>query len=91
MLRTWTIGGAGTTSGSGVYPNQRGPEDLQATLQTLFNDLLGDPPNKHIEIDRVHCALRPKDPASSCHLKSSLLPLERGYHAQSPLHTQGSL
>lgn len=35
------------------------------TLQALFfNDLLGEPPTKHIEMDRAHQALRPKDPTS---------------------------
>ena len=39
-------------------------EDLQKTLQTMFNDLTGAPLVKHIEIDRAHRALRPKGPAS---------------------------
>lgn len=41
-----------------------GPEDLQSTLQTLFNTLLGEPFTKHIEMDRAHRAPRPKGPAS---------------------------
>lgn len=41
-------------------PESEGPEDLHTTLQTLFNDLLGDPPHKPIEMDRAHRALHPK-------------------------------
>lgn len=45
-------------------PESEGPEDLHETLQLLFNNLLGDPPNKPIEMDRAHRALRPKGPIS---------------------------
>lgn len=41
-----------------------GSEDLQSILQALFNNLLGEPPTKHIEMDRAHRALRPKGPSS---------------------------
>lgn len=45
-------------------PEPEGPEDLHETLQLLFNDLLGDPPDKPLEMDRAHRALRPKGPPS---------------------------
>lgn len=38
-------------------PEPDGPEDLQSTLQTPFNTLLGEPPTKHIKMDRAHRAL----------------------------------
>lgn len=41
-------------------PEAEGPEDLQTILQSVFNNLIGEPPNKHIELDRAHRALRPK-------------------------------
>lgn len=45
-------------------PESEGPEELHDTLQTLFNNLLGDPPNKPIEMDCAHRALRSKGPIS---------------------------
>lgn len=47
-----------------VIPEPEGNEDLQTTLQSIFNNLLGEPPTKHIEMDRAHRALRPKGAAS---------------------------
>ncbi|XP_077327569.1 uncharacterized protein LOC143962118 [Lithobates pipiens] len=43
-------------------PEAEGPEDLQFILQEIFNELLGEPPTKFIEMDR---ALRPKNATSS--------------------------
>lgn len=37
-----------------------GPEDLNSTLQILFNDLLGEPSTHPVEMDRAHQALHPK-------------------------------
>ncbi|XP_075208170.1 uncharacterized protein LOC142313072 [Anomaloglossus baeobatrachus] len=34
--------------------------DLPDTLQAIFNDILGEPPNKNLELDRAHRALGPK-------------------------------
>lgn len=41
-------------------PETEGAEDLQTTLQSVFNNLIREPPTKHIEMDRAHRALRPK-------------------------------
>lgn len=47
-----------------VIPEPEGNEEMQTTLQSIFNNLLGEPPTKHIEMDRAHRALRPKGAAS---------------------------
>lgn len=45
-------------------PESSRPEDLRSVLQTIFNNLLGVPASTHIEMDRAHRALKPKDQAS---------------------------
>lgn len=42
-------------------PEVDGPEDIQHILQDVFNNLLGEPVTKFIEMDRAHRALRPKN------------------------------
>lgn len=41
-------------------PELEGPEDIHSTLQSLFNNLIDEPPAKSIEMDRAHRVLRPK-------------------------------
>lgn len=43
-------------------PEATQDEDLQVTLQAIFNNVLGRPENQRIKLDRAHRALRPRGP-----------------------------